>query len=213
MAADLCVSEPAVGPGPGTDGVNAETRAHEGASVPVTDWRGFHTELRRAAVAATQTGAPLSLLMLQLAGLAGVAQQGGTVAMADRMRALAGLIRGAVGERSALAHYAEARLALIMTESDLSDAVAGAERIAQSLACPSSGAAGKIGLQVPAIGIAQFHDDESLGDLIQRAAGALGRAKIDRIPVAVADRMMRQRPAGTHSDPDAPACRCRLCAP
>jgi GGDEF domain-containing protein len=209
MVAELRASALSMDPGPATDGANAVIPTHEGASAPVTDWRGFHDELRRAAVAATQTGAPLSLLMLQLTG---IARQGGSAAMAERMQALAGLIRGAVGERSALAHYAEARLALIMMETDLGDAVAGAERIGQSLACPSSGSAGKIGLRVPAIGIAQFQDDESLGDLIQRAAGALGRAKIERIPVAVADGA-RQRPVPAPSDTDPRACRCGLCAP
>ena len=186
MIAERCASELSMDPVPGTDGANAVTCTHEKTSV--IDWRSFHSELRRAAVVATETGAPLSLLMLQLAGLAGIAQQGGTAALAERMRVLAGLIRGAIGQRGALAHYAEARLALIMMETDLGDAVAGAERIGQSLTCPNSGGAGRIGLRVPAIGVAQFHDDESLGDLIQRAAGALGRAKIERIPIAVADR-------------------------
>jgi PleD family two-component response regulator len=180
-----------------------------GEASPVTDWRGFHNELRRAALAATQTGAPLSLLMLQLAGLPGIACRCGSEAMAERMQALAGLIRSVVGERGALAHYAEARLALIMMETDLGDAVAGAEQIGQRLACP--GGADRIGLQVPAIGVAQFHDDESLGDLIQRAAGALGRAKIEHIPVAVAG-AARQRPVRTPCPADAAACRCDLCA-
>jgi PleD family two-component response regulator len=213
MIAERCASELSMDPVPGTDGANALTCTHEGTSAPVTDWRGFHSELRRAAVAATQTGAPLSLLMLELAGPMRIARQAGAGVVAERIRVLAGLIRSAIGERGALARYAEERLALIMMETDLGGAVAGAERIGQSLACPGGGGAGRIGLRVPAIGVAQFHDDESLGDLIQRAAGALGRARSERALVVVADRGVRQRPGRARCDAGERACVCGLCGP
>ncbi|MGH6914527.1 MAG: GGDEF domain-containing protein [Geminicoccales bacterium] len=146
------------------------------------DWRDFHAELRRAAVAATQTGTPLSLLMLEIAGQAPGRPEG----IALRLGALADVIRTAVGQRSVLARYAEERLAVIMAETDLADAIARAERI---------GAAGDALPVVPAIGVAQFRDDESLNHLIERAGEALRRAKADRIPIAVAEPRGRRRPA------------------
>jgi PleD family two-component response regulator len=188
----------------------APAREH-GASDPVTDWRGFHAELRGAALAATQTGAPLSLLMLEPGGLCRSARQGGDVA-AEWIGVLADLITSALGQRGALARYAEERLAVIMRETDLCGAIVEAERIGQSLASPGVGAGGEAGLPVPAIGVAQFHDDESLGDLIQRAADALGRAKAEHSLVAVADRRVRPRPTRPLCLAGAHACQCSLCS-
>jgi GGDEF domain-containing protein len=201
MVAELCASARSLDPDPDRHGAKTGTCAHEREpnDAPVIDWRGFHTELRGAAVAATQTGAPLSLLMLELAGLTRIAGQASANVVAERLGALADLIRRAVGGQGALAHYAEERLAVIMKETDLCAAIAGAERIGQSLASPG-GDTGEVALRVPAIGIAQFHDDESLGDLIQRAADALGRAKAERSLVAVAGR-------GAHRSTDRALCR------
>jgi GGDEF domain-containing protein len=186
-------------------------REQDACALSVTDWRGFHTELRGAALAATQTGAPLSLLMLEPGGLCRNACQAGADLAAERIGALADLIRSAVGGRGALARYAEERLAVIMRETDLCGAIAGAERIGQSLASPPGGAGGEIGLPVPAIGVAQYHDDESLGDLIQRAAEALGRAKAERSLVAVADRRLRRHPARPLCVAAASLCQCGWC--
>jgi GGDEF domain-containing protein len=186
--------------------------AHEhGASDPVTDWWGFHAELRAAALEATQTGAPLSLLMLEPGGLCRSAREGGGDVAAKRIALFADLITSALGERGALARYAEERLAVIMRETDLCGAIVEAERIGQSLASPGIGAGGEAGLPVPAIGVAQFHDDESLGDLIQRAADALGQAKAEHSLVAVADRHVRRRPARPLCLAGAHACECGMC--
>jgi GGDEF domain-containing protein len=186
-------------------------REHGASGPAVTDWREFHTELRGAALAATQTGAPLSLLMLEPGGLCRSARQGGADPAAERICALADLIGSAVGGRGALARYAEERLAVIMRETDLRGAIAGAERIGQSLAGLGSGADGELGVSVPAIGVAQFDDDESLGDLIQRAAEALGRAKAERSLVAVADRRLRRHPARPLCVAAASLCQCGWC--
>jgi PleD family two-component response regulator len=196
-----------------TDSCAVRTLPREqGASgLPVTDWRGFHTELRGAALAATQSGAPLSLLMLEPGGLCRSAHQGGAELAAEWIGVLADLIRSTVGGRGALARYAEERLAVIMRETDLSGAIAGAERIGQSLTVPGSATGGELGGSAPAIGVAQYHDDESLGDLIQRAAEALGRARAERSLVAVADRRLRPRPARRLCLAGAGLCRCGWC--
>jgi GGDEF domain-containing protein len=184
----------------------------QGASgLAVTDWRGFHSELRGAALVATQTGAPLSLLMLEPGGCCRSALQGGAELAAEWMGGLAGLVRSAVGGRGALARYAEERLAVIMRETDLRGAIAGAERIGQSLTLPGSATGGEFGCSAPAIGVAQYHDDESLGDLIQRAAEALGRAKAEHSLVAVADQRLRPRPARRLCLAGASLCRCGWC--
>ena len=58
---------------------------------PLMDWRGFHTELQRAAIAATQTGAPLSLLMLELGRFrSGSTEPRGSEVAAAELAALAG---------------------------------------------------------------------------------------------------------------------------
>lgn len=143
------------------------------------DWRGFHLALRCAALSATQSGAPLSLLMLELA----FAPQ---PAGADR---LAGAIAAALGHGNILARYAEQRFAVIMMETDLGAAVSCAERIGRSLS-----SCGFSGLAPSGIGVAQFRDDEALGQLIERAAEALGRARSAESLIAVAcDRVRRPR--------------------
>jgi Diguanylate cyclase, GGDEF domain len=190
--------------------VRAPARERGVSDPPVTDWRGFHSELRGAALAATQTGAPLSLLMLEPGGRCR-ALEGGAELAAEWIGGLAGLIRSAVGGRGALARYAEERLAVIMRETDLRGAIAGAERIGQSLTLPGSATGGEFGCSAPAIGVAQYHDDESLGDLIQRAAEALGRAKAERSLVAVADRRLRPRPARRLCLAGASLCQCGWC--
>ena len=157
--------------------------------LPINDWRGFHDALRRAALAATQSGTPLSLLLLEPAGAGG----GGAPldAARSRMETLAGVIAAEAGVGSALARYAEARLAVIMLETCLGDAIMRAERIG-SLCAGAPDAPAR-----PAIGVAQFRDDEALGHLIERAEDALDRARSDGALVVVASqraRSIRRRP-------------------
>ena len=156
------------------------------------DWRDFHTELQRAAIRATQTGAPLSLLMLERQGSDRVAEPRGAEGPEAPMGTLAGVVSAAVGERGLLARYSEGRLAVILIDADLGNA----ERIAHQVSSPHCGAPGGAGLERrAAIGIAQFQDDESLGHLIQRTAEALDRAKTDRGVAVIAAHAARKRPA------------------
>jgi hypothetical protein len=155
-----------------------------GSAPRLMDWRGFHSELQRAAVAATQTTAPLSLLMVELAG------PGSEIATAP-MAALARIIEATVGERALLARYSEGRIAVILVGADLGEAIERAERIKHQLALPRHAVGGREAWA--AIGVAQFQDDESLGHLIQRTAGALGQARTDRRLTVVADPGARQR--------------------
>ena len=98
---------------------------------PLIDWRGFHTELQRAAITATETGAPLSLLMLEQMASDRVKQPCDSEVAAAAMGALAGALRAAVGERGLLARYSDGRLAAILIDTDLGEAVGRAERIAR----------------------------------------------------------------------------------
>ena len=188
---------PDAGRDPGADGTPRPALAPRPGTAPaprLMDWRGFHSELQRAAVAATQTGAPLSLLMLELVGSGRSGERRGAEP-GTPIGGLAGLVRAAVGERGFLARYAAERLAVILIDTDLDAAIRRAESIARSLSAPRRGAAGEVGLEAsPAIGIAQFRDDESLGHLIQRTADALRGAKIERGLAVVADRGARERP-------------------
>jgi hypothetical protein len=144
----------------------------------ITDWRGFHDALRRAALAATQSGAPLSLLLLE-PGRPGRNRR--AAPGHAPLQALAGMIAVAAGSKSALARYAEERLAVIMRETGLADAVICAERIGRCL-CSGDAPA----LARPAIGVAQFRDDEALGHLIERTEDALDRARADGALIAIA---------------------------
>jgi len=149
------------------------------AEAAIADWRGFHDALRRAALAATQSGAPLSLLLLEPGG------PGRAPSAADpgqtRLQALAGAIAADVGGRSALARYGEQRLAVIMRQTGLGDAVIRAERIGRCLCSADAPGSAR-----PAIGVAQFRDDEALGHLIERTEDALDRARADGALIAIA---------------------------
>jgi GGDEF domain-containing protein len=152
---------------------------------PLVEWRGFHTELQKAAVAATQTGAPLSLLMLELVSPERISEPRGSRIADELTGRLARLVKAAIGARGCLARYAEGRLAAILIDTDLDGAIGRAEHIARRLGARRRGAARGMGPALsPAIGIAQFRDDESLGHLIQRTAAALERARSSRGVVA-----------------------------
>jgi PleD family two-component response regulator len=166
--------------------------AQRASDPPVIDWRGFHDALRRAALAATQSGAPLSLLLVEPAGR----DRDPRPADAARppIQALAGMIAAEAGAGSALARYAEERLAVIMLETGLGDAIVRAERIG------SLCSGGADVLARPAIGVAQFRDDEALGHLIERAEDALDRARSDGALIVVAGHRARsvgRRPSWT----------------
>lgn len=201
MAADL--SAGAMPPAPAASGAPSPKPGLEAdapllprtrpADAPILiDWHGFHVALRRAALAATQSGAPLSLLMLELAGGRDAPESESSPARSLEM--LAAAIATELGQAGALARYGEERLAVILMEADLGKAVLEAERIGRSLATPHHD-------QPPptaAIGVAQFRDDESLGHLIERVSAAVGRAKSADGPVAIAEHQLRRRrrPAG-----------------
>jgi PleD family two-component response regulator len=167
------------------------------------DWRGFHSELQRAAVAATQTGAPLSLLMLELEdpGRSRERRGGAPVTPSGRV---AGLVKAAVAERGLLARYDAERLAVILLDTDLEAAIGRAESIVRSLSAPRRGTAAGMGAS-PAIGIAQFRDEESLGHLIQRTADALRRARTERGLAVSTERGARERPIRARGGTPSPA--------
>ncbi|HSA80123.1 MAG TPA: diguanylate cyclase [Geminicoccaceae bacterium] len=166
------------------------------AACRLMDWRDFHSELQRAAIAATQTGAPLSLLMLERVESNQIDQPCGSEVAASTVAALAAAVRAAVGERGVLARYSEGRLAVILIDTDLGEAVGRAERIADQVLSPSCRASDTVDLEMTAaIGIAQFQDDESLGQLIQWTAEALKQARTHRGLAMVADHTARQRPS------------------
>jgi len=157
------------------------------APPPVIGWRGFHSELRRAAMAATRTGMPLSLLILELAGLPQIRASHGAAVAGGLVRALMGLLEAELGAEVALARYTEDRLCVIMPGTDRGAALARAERIGAVLRLTRSLGTGEPALDLlPAIGIAQFADDEALGHLIERALEALRRAKAEGALAAVA---------------------------
>jgi GGDEF domain-containing protein len=198
MVADLCadawlpIEEASEAPGaaaassgPGEARPSERVRSQCAGDAAVTDWRGFHDALRRAALAATQSGAPLSLLLLDPAGPGRNGQHLAGTAARARTQALDGMIAAEAGKGSALARYAEERLAVILLETGLGDAVVRAERIGRSLCCEAGA------LARPAIGVAQFRDDEALGHLIERAEDALDRARSDGALIAVAGHRAR----------------------
>ena len=204
MVADLCadawlpVEDVSAGLGVGVapsepSEPRPSARAHSECAddAAVTDWRGFHDALRRAALAATQSGAPLSLLLLDPAGPDRAEQHPTDTGARARIQPLDGMIAAEAGKGSALARYADGRLAVIMLETGLGDAVVRAERIGRSL-CSEAGA-----LARPAIGVAQFRDDEALGHLIEHAEDALDRARSDGALIVVAGH--RARSARSHT--------------
>jgi GGDEF domain-containing protein len=117
--------------------------------------------------------------MLEPVSAKGIGEPCASQAAAELTGRLAGSVKAAIGSRGCLARYAEGRLAAILIDTDLDGAIARAERIARRLRARGAGSE-----LSPAIGIAQFRDEESLGHLIQRAAAALERARSSRGVVA-----------------------------
>jgi diguanylate cyclase (GGDEF)-like protein len=174
------------------------------APPPVIGWRGFHSELRRAAMAATRTGMPLSLLVLELAGLPRIRQSHGAAVARGLVRALVGLLEAELGAEIALARYTEDRLCVIMPGTERTAALARAKRIGAILRLTRSLGTGEPALDLlPAIGIAEFTDDEALGHLIERALEALGRARAEGT-LAVAAAPARHRRARAALAPGVP---------
>jgi diguanylate cyclase (GGDEF)-like protein len=157
------------------------------APPPVIGWHGFHSELRRAAMAATRTGMPLSLLILELAGLPRIRQTHGAAVAGGLVRALVRLLEAELGAEVALAPYTEDRLGIVLAGTGQGEALARAQRIGRILKLARRPAAETPALDLlPAIGIAQFADDEALGHLIERALEALRRARAEGTPALIA---------------------------
>jgi diguanylate cyclase (GGDEF)-like protein len=148
------------------------------AAPTVTGWRGFHSELRREAMTATQSGAPLALLILELAGLPRIRARHGAAAAGALVRAVAGLLEAELGAPGALARYADDRLCIILPGTDLAAALARAQRIGRILTLERAAAGARPDLDLaPALGVAQFADAEALGHLLERALPAHARAR------------------------------------
>ena len=154
---------------------------------PVIGWRGFHSELRRAAIAATRSELPLSLLILELAGLPRIRESHGAAVAGGLVRALVRLLEAELGAEVALARYTEDRLGIVLAGTGHGEALARAQRIGRILKLARGPAAEMRVLDLlPAIGIAQFADDEALGHLIERALEALRRARAEGTLAVVA---------------------------
>jgi GGDEF domain-containing protein len=160
---------------------------------PVIGWRGFHSELRRAAMAATRTGLPLSLMILELAGLPRIRQSHGAAVAGGLVRALLGLLEAEFGGKVALARYTEDRLGIILPGAGLAEAQPRAERIGRILKLARSDAGAPDLDLLPAIGVAQFADDEALGHLIERALEGLGQARAKGMLALAAARIRPKR--------------------
>jgi len=184
---------------------NAPSPARRAGEPAVIDWRGFHVALRNAALAAMQSGTPLSLIMLEFLPEAAGVRLSQRAPAGRRIEALATDIARDLHPMSALARYGEERLAMILMGADLPTAILEAERIGRNLPSTdrddtASGAA---------IGVAQFRDDESLGHLIERVTAAVGRGKHDGRQVTVAERRWRRR-SSRPIDRAAKLCSCEL---
>jgi hypothetical protein len=184
--------------------IGSVARAQDACGPAVIDWHGFHIALRRAALAATQSGAPLSLLMLELAA---TGEPASCPPPARPIEALSGVVATELDAANALARYGEQRLAVILAGVDLGEAISEAERIGRSIA--GGGDPAPTGA---VIGVAQFRDDESLGHLIERVTDAVARARSDGRPVAVAEQRLRRRPWRAARATDSTLCPCGLYA-
>jgi len=185
---------------------SAPARARGPREPIVIDWHGFHVALRNAALAATQSRAPLSLLMLELVPGAPEPPSAHRASTARCIQALAAGIAMDLDPMCALARYGDERLAMILMGADLARALAEARRIG----CGIASADGADLSGRAAIGVAQFRDDESLGHLIERVSAAAGRARLDGRQIVVAERGRRRRPWRPADRSEATLCPCGL---
>jgi diguanylate cyclase len=145
---------------------------------PVTglcDWKAFHQSLREAALLATRTGAPLSLLMIDLSEAEAMAASRGARVVDELLRLAAHRLQALTHGQARLARYNGARFVMILPGANLAGAQAQAARLDTGLAAGSL-FVGLLGQEAAAsramIGAVQFRDDESLGLCLQRAADA-----------------------------------------
>jgi diguanylate cyclase len=158
----------------------AEQRANTDTLTGLPNRRAFDDFLRTGQVAAMETGAPLSLLLIDIDHFKQFNDRFGHAVGDQVLRLMAGALRERVREQDLPARYGGEELIAVLPGADLAVCEAVAERIRRSVAeCQiSRRSTGELLPNITvSIGVAQFRPGESAAQLVERCDAALYLAK------------------------------------
>ena len=173
------------------DRVDAATRqADVDELTGLANWRSFHARLRDYAVAALESNAPMTVVMLDLDDFGAFNSRNGRWVGDQQLRFVADVLSRLAPEPSVAARYGGEEFAVILPAAGLVDAVNFAEAIRHEvgsgqLVAPKTGQ--KFGVVTLSAGVSEYRGGETLGDLIQRCTRLLEEAKSSGRDRVVAD--------------------------
>ena len=146
----------------------------------IANWKAFHDALRRYAIEVAESGGPVSLMMIDLDHFSQFNDRHGR-SLGDKVLALVGRILSEKIERASVAaRYSGEEFAVILKDTDLSQALEQAEVIRDTFASHEfikrhSGE--RFGPVTLSIGVSEYNNEESLAHFIQRTRQAVDSAK------------------------------------
>lgn len=157
--------------------LDARHDAFHDALTGLANRRSASEGLEAARARALRTGAPLSVLMLDLDHFKRINDRWGH-ADGDRVLvAVAGTLRSELRAGDTAARYGGEEFLAILPGSDAAQALEAAERIRASVAAQRTALSGAVVTVSVSIGVATLEGDEPAGRLLARADAALYRAK------------------------------------
>lgn len=158
----------------------AEQQALRDGLTGIANWKGFHDALRSCAIKVAETGGPVSLIMMDLVHIDQFTAKHGH-SMGDKVLALVAQILIEKIERPSIpARYSGEEFAVILEQTDLTEALAQAEAIRDTftahefIRCHADEQFGPVSIS---IGVSQYRNEEALAHFIQRTRQAVQSAK------------------------------------
>lgn len=175
---------------------SARDDASRDALTGLANRRAANERLELEAARFARSGAPLSVLMLDLDRFKAVNDRWGHAAGDEVLRALAGALRAELRACDLDARFGGEEFLVLLTDTQLDDAMRAAERIRRRIAALEIDAGEALLRVTVSIGVAQLREGEAVDAAIARADAALYRAKAEG-----RDRCV----AGTAADAPVPA--------
>lgn len=175
---------------------SARDDASRDALTGLANRRAANERLELEAARFARSGAPLSVLMLDLDRFKAVNDRWGHAAGDEVLRALAAALRAELRACDLGARFGGEEFLVLLTDTQLDDAMRAAERIRRRIAALEIDAGEALLRVTVSIGVAQLREGEAVDAAIARADAALYRAKAEG-----RDRCV----AGTAADAPVPA--------
>ncbi|TCZ82438.1 diguanylate cyclase [Lysobacter sp. N42] len=179
---------------------SARDDASRDALTGLANRRAANERLELEAARFARSGAPLSVLMLDLDRFKAVNDRWGHAAGDEVLRALAGALRAELRACDLGARFGGEEFLVLLTDTQLDDAMRAAERIRRRIAALEIDAGEALLRVTVSIGVAQLREGEAVDTAIARADAALYRAKSegrDRCVAATGAAAEAAEPAAT----------------